>query len=85
MVESVGSIQGLFLNHLTKEKVSTTVFLVNGVKLQGVITCVDDNAVLLRRDGHAQLIYKHAISTIMPNVTVQVFEGTEEQCDQTKV
>ena len=44
-----------------------TVFLMNGVKLQGVITWFDNYSVLLKRDGHIQLIYKHAISTIMPS------------------
>ena len=55
-----------------------TIFLVNGVKLQGVVTWFDNFCVLLRRDGHSQLVYKHAISTIMPGHPVQLFEGAEE-------
>ena len=55
-----------------------TVFLVNGVKLQGVITWFDNFCVLLRRDGMSQLVYKHAISTIMPGAPIQLFEGGEE-------
>ena len=53
-------------------------FLVNGVKLQGVVTWFDNFCVLLRRDGHSQLVYKHAISTIMPGHPIQLFEGAEE-------
>jgi host factor-I protein len=52
-----------------------TVFLVNGVKLQGSVTWVDNTSLLLSRDGHSQLVYKHAISTIMPNSPVEIFEG----------
>ena len=55
-----------------------TIFLVNGVKLQGVVTWFDNFCVLLRRDGHSQLVYKHAISTIMPGHPIQLFEGAEE-------
>ena len=76
------NVQDVFLNHLRKNKTPTTIFLVNGVKLQGIITWFDNFSVLLRRDAHAQLVYKHAISTIMPNVPVQLFDngnGTGEQ------
>tara|TARA_B100000676_G_scaffold306843_1_gene363938 strand:+ start:685 stop:906 length:222 start_codon:yes stop_codon:yes gene_type:complete len=51
-----------------------TVFLINGVKLQGIISWFDNFSVLLRRDGHTQLIYKHAISTVMPSGPIQLFE-----------
>lgn len=60
------SLQDKFLNKIRKDKISVTVFLVNGVKLQGIITWFDNFSMLLRRDSHSQLIYKHAISTIMP-------------------
>src|SRR5215510_11576878 len=60
------SLQDLFLNSLRRSKTPVTMFLVKGVKLQGIITWFDNFSVLLRRDGQAQLIYKHAISTIMP-------------------
>ena len=56
----------MFLNGLRRSKTPVTMFLVKGVKLQGIITWFDNFSVLLRRDGQAQLIYKHAISTIMP-------------------
>lgn len=68
------NLQDTFLNHCRKQKVSLTIFLVNGVKLQGVITWFDNFCVLLRRDGHSQLVYKHAISTVMPAQPVQLFE-----------
>ena len=61
-----------FLTKLQKEEISVTVFLVNGVKLQGIITFFDDESLLLRRDGHTQLIYKHAVSTIMPGEAVEL-------------
>ena len=61
-----------FLNDIKDKKVSVTVFLINGVKLQGIITSFDNTTLLLRRDGHTQLIYKHAISTIMPGESVEI-------------
>ena len=61
-----------FLLKLQKEEISVTVFLVNGVKLQGIVTHFDDESLLLRRDGHTQLIYKHAVSTIMPGEAVEL-------------
>ena len=61
-----------FLNKLKNDEISVTVFLVNGVKLQGIITSFDDEVLLLRRDGHTQLIYKHAVSTIMPGEAVEI-------------
>lgn len=73
------NVQDVFLNHIRKNKVPVTVFLVNGVKLQGVITWFDNFSVLLRRDAHSQLVYKHAISTVMPTVPVQLFEPGKEE------
>ena len=67
MAEKVNNLQDMFLNHLRRSKTPVTMFLVKGVKLQGIITWFDNFSVLLRRDGQAQLIYKHAISTIMPS------------------
>lgn len=71
------NLQDTFLNHVRKNKTPLTIFLVNGVKLQGVVTWFDNFCVLLRRDGHSQLVYKHAISTIMPGHPVQLFEPDE--------
>jgi RNA chaperone Hfq len=66
MSEKQQNLQDTFLNAVRKSKSSVTIFLVNGVKLQGNITWFDNFCVLLRRDGQAQLVYKHAISTVMP-------------------
>lgn len=60
------SLQDSFLNLLRKSKTPVTMFLVKGVKLQGIVTWFDNFSILLRRDGQSQLVYKHAISTIMP-------------------
>ena len=71
------NLQDAFLNQVRKEKNSVTVFLINGVKLQGVITWFDNFCILLRRDGQCQLVYKHAISTIMPSQNVSLYDGEE--------
>lgn len=76
--ENKQNLQDTFLNHIRKNKVPVTVFLVNGVKLQGVITWFDNFCVLLRRDGQSQLVYKHAISTVMPSQTISLYEGGED-------
>ena len=60
------NLQDVFLNYLRREKMPVTMFLVKGVKLQGIVTWFDNFSILLRRDGQSQLVYKHAISTIMP-------------------
>jgi len=78
MADKVNNLQDIFLNYMRKTKTPVTMFLVKGVKLQGIITWFDNFSVLLRRDGHAQLIYKHAISTVMPAQPIQLFEGNRE-------
>jgi len=70
--ERAQNLQDTFLNHVRKQKIPLTIFLVNGVKLQGIVTWFDNFCVLLRRDGHSQLVYKHAISTIMPGGPISV-------------
>ena len=79
--EKSQNVQDVFLNHIRKNKVPVTVFLVNGVKLQGIITWFDNFSVLLRRDAHSQLVYKHAISTVMPAAPVQLFEAVKEEAE----
>ena len=74
MPERVNNLQDMFLNGLRRTKTPVTMFLVKGVKLQGIITWFDNFSVLLRRDGQAQLIYKHAISTIMPSHPIDLAE-----------
>lgn len=74
MADKPNNLQDMFLNSLRRSKTPVTMFLVKGVKLQGIITWFDNFSVLLRRDGQAQLIYKHAISTIMPSQPVDLGE-----------
>ncbi|MBO6948464.1 MAG: RNA chaperone Hfq [Rhodospirillales bacterium] len=76
------NVQDVFLNYIRKNKTPVTVFLVNGVKLQGIVTWFDNFSVLLRRDGHTQLVYKHAISTIMPSAPVQLFEPEKDDASE---
>lgn len=77
MADSRQNLQDAFLNHVRKTKVPVTIFLINGVKLQGVITWFDSFCVLLRRDGQSQLVYKSAISTIMPAQPVNLYDGDD--------
>jgi host factor-I protein len=77
------NVQDVFLNHVRKNKTPLTVFLINGVKLQGVVTWFDQTTMLLRREGHSQLVYKHAISTIMPQGPLQLFDNHHQHQDVT--
>ncbi|MCL4151937.1 UNVERIFIED_CONTAM: hypothetical protein GTU68_026787 [Idotea baltica] len=77
MASDKQNLQDAFLNNVRKAKVSVTIFLINGVKLQGVITWFDSFCVLLRRDGQSQLVYKSAISTIMPSTPISLYDGEE--------
>jgi len=81
MAEKQQNLQDAFLNNVRKNKISLTIFLVNGVKLTGIVTWFDNFCLLLRRDGHSQLVYKHAISTIMPGEPLRIFEGEVQQGD----
>jgi host factor-I protein len=83
--ERAQNLQDTFLNYVRKNKTPLTIFLVNGVKLQGVVTWFDNFCVLLRRDGHSQLVYKHAISTVMPGNPIQLFEPADEGTAADKV
>ena len=78
MAERQLSLQDHFLNSVRRSKSPVTIFLVKGVKLQGVITWFDAFSLLLRRDGASQLVYKHSISTIMPGATPEGFVATRK-------
>ena len=78
MADKSHNLQDTFLNNVRKAKIPLTIFLVNGVKLQGIVTWFDNFCLLLRRDGHSQLVYKHAISTVMPSQPVQLFEAESD-------
>lgn len=84
MAEKKQQLQDIFLNQIRKEKVAITVFLMNGVKLQGVVTWFDSFSILLKRDNVAQLVYKHAISTIMPAHPIQLYDGADADKDAKK-
>jgi len=80
-VDKKQNLQDTFLNSVRRSKTPLTIFLVNGVKLQGVVSWFDNFCVLLRRDGQSQLVYKHAISTIMPAQPVQLYEPSLDAAD----
>ena len=71
------NLQDVFLNQTRKTKTPVTIFLINGVKLQGIISWFDNFCILLRRDGQSQLVYKHAISTIMPSEPISLYDGEQ--------
>lgn len=80
--EKPNNLQDIFLNQLRKTKAPVTLFLVNGVKLQGIVTWFDSFSVLLRRDNHSQLVYKHAISTVMPVDPIKLYDEDENGAPQ---
>jgi host factor-I protein len=71
------SLQDPFLNALRKEKVPVSIYLVNGIKLQGQIDSFDQFVVLLRNSVN-QMVYKHAISTVVPSRNVRLSPDDEE-------
>jgi host factor-I protein len=76
--EKAQNAQDVFLNTLRKKKIPVTVFLANGVKLQGNITGFDNFCMVLRRGPQVQLVYKHSIATIVPSGPVNLYEEEEE-------
>jgi host factor-I protein len=77
IIEKNQNLQETFLNKIRKEKEHITLFLISGIKLQGIITWFDNFSILLMRDGHSQLVYKHAISTVMPFNPIHLDEEPE--------
>ena len=75
MEETAKNIQDTFLNHIRAKKTGVTVFLINGVKLQGIVTSFDNYSLLLKKDSDLQLVYKHAISTVMPEEPISLYDG----------
>ena len=73
------NLQDTFLNQVRKTRTPVTVFLMNGVKLQGVVTWFDNFCLLLRKDGLSQMVYKHAISTIMPSHPISLMNDEEDK------
>lgn len=83
MNERPQNIQDVFLNKVRKNRVPVTIFLSSGVKLVGNISGFDNFSVLLRRGPQVQLVYKHAIATVVPAAPLSLFDGEVEGADQT--
>lgn len=81
MSDKILKLQDVFLNKARKKHTPVTIFLINGVKLQGIITWFDSFCILLRRDNQEQIIYKHAVSTIMPMDPLNLYEDIKDTCD----
>jgi host factor-I protein len=84
MSEKGQTVQEVFLSHLIKNKAPVTIFLMNGIKLQGIIDWFDKFSLVLRRDRQSQLVYKSKISTIVPMMAVQLFDGDRSPQQQGK-
>jgi host factor-I protein len=80
MSEKPNSLQDTFLNACRKEKQQVTVYLNNGVKLQGIVSGFDNFSLILRRGAQTQLVYKHGIGTIVPMSPLALY-GKEEKDD----
>ena len=81
-MDKTQNLQDVCLNTARRQHISVTLFLVNGVKLQGLITWFDNYSILLKRDGHIQLIYKHAVSTIMPATAIDLQEQLPDDTEK---
>ena len=81
MSETKRNLQDIFLGTVRRARTPLTIFLVNGVKLQGVVTWFDNFCVELSRDGQSQLVYKRAISTIVPAEPVQLYDPADNEAD----
>jgi host factor-I protein len=68
------NIQDAFLNYVRRNRVPVTVFLMNGVKLTGTVSCFDQSTIVIRREGYMQMVYKHAISTFSPHGSISLFD-----------
>ena len=79
MEETSKSVQDTFLNHIRTNKTEVTVFLINGVKLQGIVTSFDNFSLLLKKESNSQLVYKHAISTVMPEEAIKLYDGEKKK------
>ena len=77
-MQKIANYQDLFLNQTRKERQLVTVFLVNGFQIKGVVRGFDNFTVVLEVDGRQQLIYKHAISTLIPSRPIPLQPDVEE-------
>lgn len=72
------NLQDVFLNQVRKDNVSITIFLMNGFQLRGHVKGFDNYTIVLDSDGKQQLIYKHAISTVIPAKSVNFYQQGQE-------
>lgn len=75
------NLQDVFLNQVRKEKQAITIFLVSGFQIRGIVTGFDNYTVVLDSDGKQELIYKHAISTIIPSIPINFIAAEKEQAE----
>jgi host factor-I protein len=75
------NLQDTFLNAMRKKNVAVSIYLVNGIKLQGKIESFDRFVILLTGGGVSQMVYKHAISTVVPSETVRMPDLKDDQSD----
>lgn len=71
-MRQIFNLQDNFLNRTRKENIGITVYLVNGYQIKGLVKGFDNYTIILDSDGKQQLIYKHAISTIIPNTSINL-------------
>ena len=74
-MKKIANLQDLFLLSARRNRVSVTIFLVNGFQMRGIITGFDQFVILLQSDGRQQMIYKHAVSTMTPAVPVHLTQN----------
>lgn len=77
-MNKVMNLQDVFLNQCRKERISVTIFLTNGFQFKGMVKGFDSYVVILDSDGKQQLVYKHAISTVVPAKPVSVLDSSEK-------
>ncbi|MBW6462605.1 MAG: RNA chaperone Hfq [Firmicutes bacterium] len=78
------NLQDTFLNQARKENMLTTVFLINGYQIKGVVRSFDNFTILLEVEGKQQLVYKHAVSTIIPmrNINLRTSDNDDSGDDE---
>lgn len=77
-MKSTINLQDVFLNQVRKERTSITVFLVNGFQIKGIVKGFDSYIIVIESEGKQQMIYKHAISTIVPSKTVNFLNNNKK-------
>ena len=75
--DNIHRLQDTFLEHLLRRRTPVTIFLANGVRLQGVVAGFDAFCVLLERDGEQQIVYKHSITTTVPAYPVDLRDDSD--------